>query len=171
MLALNETHMKTIPLTKGYSAIVDDEDYEELSKHRWYWNNGYACRRNGGNSSTTIVEYMHRRLLPPLTGKEIDHVNRNRLDNRRVNLRTCTRSQNMANKRHFKNNTLGYKGIFDLKQYRLRYYASLKVNGKQALIGGFDSPRTAALARDLWARDLYGDFADLNFTPIDTKAA
>jgi hypothetical protein len=97
--------MRTIPLTQGYEALVDDEDYEELSKYRWCaevtpYGIVYAARsvRDEGRRYTVR---MHRQVLHALTAGfavKIDHANHNGLDNRKTNLKVCTNAENGANR-------------------------------------------------------------------------
>lgn len=90
--------MKKIKLTKGKFAIVDDEDYDELSKFKWYLSSGYAIRKakNGEDRPRSNV-CMHRVIMKTPIGYETDHINHDRLDNRRCNLRVCTPSDNQRN--------------------------------------------------------------------------
>src|SRR5687767_1877850 len=80
--------MKQIPTSRGFFALVDDADYEWLSKMRWSYVNGYAVR-NGTN--------MHRLITSAPVGMDVDHIDRNRLNNQRSNLRVCTHKENMQN--------------------------------------------------------------------------
>src|ERR1035437_2353458 len=101
--------MKTIPLTQGQVALVDDSDFEELTKYRWYARrnkNGafYAARSCPVPRGRKL--YMHRALL--LGVPEVDHVNRNTLDNQRHNLRPATHSQNLHNIERPRDNTSGF---------------------------------------------------------------
>lgn len=101
--------MKTITLTQGKVAIVDDDDFDWLNQVKWFTKitgNGtrsYAARFKRINKRPTTI-YMHRAIMTDdleavgLTGKEVDHINRNTLDNRRENLRVCTKQQNLANR-------------------------------------------------------------------------
>src|SRR3990167_1012358 len=99
--------MKTIKLTQGKVALVDDTDYDLLSKYSWCLHTKrYACSRINGK-----VILMHIFLLGKQKGKEIDHINRNKLDNRRENLRFVTRSINCFNVDIDKANKSGFKGV------------------------------------------------------------
>lgn len=95
--------MKTIPLTRGMRVIVDDVDFGWLSQHKWYakktGDNGsfYAARFQRINRQGTTI-YMHRVLTSCPAGKEVDHINQKPLDNRRANLRVCTKQENLANR-------------------------------------------------------------------------
>lgn len=105
------TEYKEIPLTQGKVALVDVEDYDYLMQWKWQADkhkNGrfYAKRRMQKKNI-----YMHRGILNTPKGIDTDHVNKDGLDNRRSNLRICSRSQNMMNRGKTNNNISGYKGI------------------------------------------------------------
>ena len=116
---------KLISLTQGKFALVDDEDFKELSKHKWGVRKKsetlfYAGRNDWLNKKNHILT-MQCQILNPPKGKEIDHKNGNGLDNRRCNLRICTHRQNLKNQKRQKNNKSGYKGVFwvqKLKKWR-----------------------------------------------------
>ena len=101
--------MKRIPLTQGQFAIVDDEDYEQLNKYKWYaqWNRtakSYTARRRRRKEEkgTSIHILMHIQILCALKVDEIDHYNNNTLDNRKLNLRIVTRQQNQLKRKNTK---------------------------------------------------------------------
>ncbi len=99
--------MKEIQLTKGKVTLVDDEDYEYLMKNSWcYQNPGYAARRK--NKS---IELMHRVIMKAKKGEQVDHIDMNRLNNQKENLRIVNNSQNGMNKLVQNNSTSGYKGV------------------------------------------------------------
>jgi hypothetical protein len=125
-----------IQLSNGSETIVDDEDFEFLSQWKWKFlkangcSGGYACRTiyNKTNKSFGLL-LMHRLLNKTEQGMITDHINGDKLDNRKSNLRTVSDVWNMHNRGKNKNNTSGYKGVtFD--QFRNRWKASLKFNGK-----------------------------------------
>lgn len=149
--------MQKIDLTKGKAALVDDADFEALSRYPWFLGKGgYAVRNSRGLIRRHI--YMHREVLNTPTGLDTDHVNGNRLDNQRANLRVATRSQNMANSKVGKANRSGYKGVhFDTQ--RQKYRASIRIGGKLKHLGVFTSPEYAKAAYDDFAKNLHGDFA------------
>lgn len=156
--------MKEIPLTRGKVAIVDDEDYERLNVHKWCVMRGgaawYACRGTytPGRGSHTLL--MHRVILSAPRGVQVDHKNSDGLNNTRGNLRLATISQNGLNARIRKDNTTGYKGIW---QSGLRWAARIRCQGKRMHLGVFSSPEAAARAYDKKALELFGEFARLNF--------
>lgn len=151
--------MKEIPLTQGKFAIMDDADYEALSKWKWHFTHyGYAARRDG---VTDEMFYMHRVLLGLARHEKtmVDHVNLNRLDNRRENIRRCDKCKNSVNRPLQKNNTSGYRGV---RRSNRKWEARIKVSGKQIHIGTFDTPELAAGAYDMAMIDLHGPFARPN---------
>lgn len=150
--------MKTIPLTQNKEAIVSDRDFKELSKYKWHVTaQGYAGRGKVIDGKRTVV-LMHREIKQ---GKEIDHINCDRLDNRRSNLRISTRSQNMANTPIRSTNTSGYKGVSWSKSNK-KWYSYICIEGKTKCIGHFTDKLEAAKAYNLEARKYFGNFARLN---------
>ncbi len=97
--------MKKIPLTQGKFALVDDEDFEYLNQWKWKFLSGYAARKKG---KKTI--YMHRLVNNTLDNKSTDHINMNKSDNRKENLRSSTSSQNKFN-RDSMGGSSKYKGV------------------------------------------------------------
>ncbi len=163
---------RTIPLTRGYVAIVDDEDYEWLSQFSWrVWigpNNKYAVRseytRGAGRGSKIGYFRMHREILG-LSGddaSEVDHVNGDGLDNRRANLRVCSRSQNMTNVRKAPGKSSRYKGVSWHKGIG-KWTAQIQVGGKLRYLGAFVSEEDAARAYDEAAVGAWGERARPNF--------
>jgi len=135
--------------------LVDLDDFENISKHRWYLHSaGYAC----SNIKNKPV-YMHRVILSPKAGICVDHINGKRLDNRKNNLRACTRGQNLFNT-HFVCGTSKYFGVY---KHRNKWAASISHKNKHIHVGVFKTEKQAALARDRVAKKLRGVFAKLNF--------
>lgn len=147
---------KKISLTQGKFTIVDDCDYDYLMQWKWYYRNGYAVRKE---SKRTI--HMHRVILERMDFKDFisDHINRDKLDNCRCNLRPATNSQNRCNRNKPKNNTSGYIGVC---WYREKWHVSIQTNGKRIYLGCYVDKEEAALAYDKAARKYHGEFAVLN---------
>ncbi|ADI67581.1 HNH endonuclease [Mobiluncus curtisii] len=158
--------MKTIPLTKGLVAVVDDADYSKLSPYSWYAvgrpGNEYAARYGGHNKGSSSHIRMHRELLNAPAGIEVDHVNGNRLDNRRANLRLATRTQNACNRSKFRGKHHSrFKGV----TYHVRdqcWQASIRHHDKHIYLGSFESEVEAAAAYNKAAINYQGKFAKLN---------
>ena len=150
---------KKIPLTQGKSAIVDDDDFDFLMQWKWYFNGKYAVRGvNTGKTGKKI--WMHRVIAKTPDGMDTDHVNRDRLDNRKANLRHATPSQNSCNRRGF--SKLGNpKGVVWSKDHGT-WRVKIKVEGREIHIGYFDSPDEAATAYDKAARQHHKEFALTN---------
>jgi hypothetical protein len=148
-----------IPLTQNEFAMVDAEDYPELSKYKWSVKRSggtkYAYRRVKGKD---IV--MHRVIMNPPEGMVVDHIDGNGLNNRRCNLRICTREQNRYNSRP-RHNQSGLRGVRFAAE-RGKYIVVVGHKGGKVYGGEFDDPVEAALARDRLASKLHGEFAWLN---------
>jgi len=155
--------MKKIPLTKGYETIVDDEDFEWLSKFKWYASTNSEGRidaRRALKNKKSIL--MQKQILQVPNSFRIDHVNHNTLDNRRKNLRIATPSQNNMNSRKYKNNSSGYMGVSWFKP-RGKWRVRIDFNHKQLCLGYYDDLITAAKIYDKAAKKYHGEFATLNF--------
>lgn len=162
-------HFVMIPLTQGKFAIVDEADAEMvLNRGTWQalrtpW--GFYAARGECRPSRTI--YMHWLIAGC---KRPDHVNRNRLDNRRVNLRPATAEQNNANRPAFHNNKSGFKGVH-WSQRRQRWIAEITINRRKVNLGRFDDPLDAARAYNAAALAAWGGFAWLNPIPGESDPA
>lgn len=161
-----------IPLTKGFVALVDDEDAEAvLAAGSWHALEAptvtYAARRDPQPGKNVRV-HLHTFLTGLLL---VDHANGDGLDNRRANLREATRQQNAQNRRRRCDNRAGFKGVSKVYRRRNLWRAVIHVRGQQVSLGCFRTPEEAALAYDTAARDLFGEFAALNFPRVGERAA
>lgn len=157
---------KTIQVSRGYTAVVDAEDFAALSAFTWHPLFGsrgrvYARRtvRVDGRRRTIL---MHREIARPARGVDVDHADRDGLNNRRSNLRLVTVSQNMANavKRDGRVSSR-FKGVsWDAERNRWR--ARLGVRGAYRFIGRFAAEEEAARAYDVAALAAFGEFARCN---------
>lgn len=157
--------MKAINITKGNHVLVDEDDYNYLVKNHWYAVHGnggfYAARRKNYK-----IVFMHNEIMKPEAGFQVDHINRDTLDNRKENLQFCTVSQNRANapKKVYK---LGekprssYKGVTWCKRDS-KWISQIKFEGKNHFLGRFSSELDAARAYDKRALEIYGSFAVIN---------
>ncbi len=144
-------------------ALVDDEDYERIEKFGWHEDIlGYA--RATASTAPPGTPYkegkirMHRTVMNAQKGQIVDHINGNKLDNRKSNLRFCTHAQNQQNKPKRGNNTSGFKGVF---KSRKTWSAQITTNGKTLCLGSFDSPEKAGAAYRDAALKYHGEFANV----------
>lgn len=160
--------MKQIPLTQGKFALVDDADFEWLNQWKWtYTAQGYAYRQDWGKRVNKKYPYrktiyMHRLILG-LTSRfqESDHINGDRLDNQRHNLRTCNSRQNKANQPKKKNSVWKYKGV-NFQEKSGLWIARIRDNGRIKSLGCFQNAEDAATAYNFAAYELHGEFAYMN---------
>src|SRR5882724_11043041 len=132
--------MKLIPLSQNKHAQVDDSDFDLVSTYEWYCNEGYAITYHNGKRIR-----MHRFILGTPAGKKTDHIDHDRLNNQRSNLRICTTQQNNRNLRMRKDNTSGFKGVF-LDKSTGHWRPLVYVDGKPQSSGQFNQKIHAALA-------------------------
>jgi HNH endonuclease len=149
--------MPQIQITPTKYAFVDKEDFDLLNQYKWSLNvYGYAYRnysvKNGG--------MMHRLIMKCPKDSEVDHINHNPLDNRKENLRVCSRAENARNSNKKVGSSI-YKGVM---KFQGKWRAKIKFFYKDIHIGMFDNEFDAAQAYDLKAKELFGNFAKLNFT-------
>ena len=154
--------MKHTPLTQGKVAVVDDDMYEVFIQRKWHLNSeGYAVGYEGSEFGDKRIR-MHRVVVSAPDGMEVDHINGDKLDNRRENLRICTHAQNTLNQGIRNDNKSGFKGVFWDKQSG-KYRAQIRANKQTFYLGWFDDAEQAARAYDEKARELHGKFARTNF--------
>lgn len=155
---------KTIPLTKGYFAKVDDADYDRLVAFSW---NATVCRgkryvkvyaaRRVRSETKWISVYMHHDVMGSRT--QTDHADGDGLNNQRRNLRPATNSQNQANSARYRKTKSGFRGVH--KSGR-KWEAVIRVNGQLVRLGRFVDPVEAASAYNSAATVAFGEFATLN---------
>ena len=144
------------PLTNGGTTLIDAEDISKLQGYSWYQHMGYARAR----APEGEIHLSHV-ILPCPDGFFIDHINRDKLDNRKANLRVATRSQNNANRRSFDNSTSKYKGVHWNKKSGL-WEATIRKHGQQVSLGMYEDEIAAASAYNDSARQIWGEYAVLN---------
>ena len=155
---LEENDYMVCITSNGKRILFDKEDYPKISVKTWN-----ACGRYVSAKHENRTMLFHRFVMDAKHGDEIDHINGDRYDNRKSNLRFCTRQENSFN-RHHVFGASQYKGVSRTsKQYRRPWRATLKHNGKTITLGTFFLEEDAARAYDEKASELFGEFAKLNF--------
>jgi len=154
---------KLIYLTQGKVTVVDDDDYEELSKHKWCLSvYGYVVRNIVENGKRTGLR-MHRKIMNLCSNDklEIDHINGDKLDNRKSNLRIVSRNQNMFNRGVYKSSKAKCKGVC-FEKLKNKWRSQIQCFGKKEFLGFFESKQEAAIAYNKRATELFGEYARLN---------
>lgn len=168
--------MKEIKLTKGKVAFVDDEDFERVNCFKWWAvysrrsdNIWYAKTRMRDTGEKVVC--MHRFVLglPQNKESQVDHKDRNGLNNQKSNLRICSGSQNLGNTGLRKNNTSGFKGV-SLRSDHKKWRSNISFHKKVIHLGAFETKELAAKAYDEAAKKSFGEFAWLNFPASTTFA-
>ncbi|MGO8812485.1 MAG: hypothetical protein ACLQJF_23750 [Candidatus Sulfotelmatobacter sp.] len=158
--------MKTISLTQGFVAIVDDADYGRVSAHKWCATraktNVYGIRKLRTPAGRTTSQLLHRFIMG-VTDPEIhvDHEDHNGLNCQRYNLRKCVRGENDGNRRKTRGASQ-YKGV-SWDSSRGLWRAFITVHNTSKFLGRFHDERDAAIAYDGAARTAFGEFANCNF--------
>lgn len=164
--------MAKIPLSgkngDGKYAIVDDCDEAWIREYTWHLTSpGYvatgasdALRTRYGN--TVGLVFMHRLVANAPIDLDVDHINMDRLDNRRSNLRAATRSQNMANAKSRRGSRCVYKGVTRSSASSERWRASITIDGNKIDLGSFATQEKAAVAYNRAAIEAFGNFARIN---------
>ena len=164
-----EERPSIIQLPHGIFALIDSEDYERISKHRW------SCIKNGAGNPravkraeyikegrTTKTFYLHRELMNPPSEMCVDHIDGDPLNNQKNNLRVCSHSENAANIQRDPRSKSGFFGVYWHKG-KEKWKACIMRDYKSIHIGYFITAEQAAIERDIVAVELFGEFATLNF--------
>lgn len=161
---MNEREVKAevwLPLSQGKVTVIDFDDFEKVRNFKWCarksssGNTFYACR-----AANTVQ--LHHEIMPPPTGMEIDHIDRDGLNNRRSNLRIVTHRQNILNRGPRRNKTSKFCGV-SRHQKQQKWQAGLELFGKHIHLGSYEIEADAARAYDEAAIKYFGSFAQLNF--------
>jgi hypothetical protein len=165
--------MSAIQLSRGKQTIVSDEDIEYLNQWKWSVHadnhGGIYAWRHPRVSGKRVAVRMHNVVVERMTGKpipegcQVDHIDGNTLNNRRGNLRLVTPSQNCMNRRGKRGTSSSFKGVSWREDSR-KWRAVITVDGKRKSLGSYDSEEEAARAYDSHAKELFGEFARLNFS-------
>lgn len=124
------------PKEQEIFTIIDEEDLEKIQNHSWYLNRGYVEAKIKGKTVS-----LHRYLTNPPPNLVVDHLNGNKLDNRRENLQITTRQGNSWNRQRNKNNSTGFRGVSKLNT---SFYAQMKLDGKNYYLGRYENEKEAA---------------------------
>jgi hypothetical protein len=157
--------LKEIPLSRGYIAIIDDEDFDLVSQYKWFAVKNrhvvYAYTTNKTNKKPVFLR-MHSLILNAQPGQQVDHINGNGLDNRRCNLRFASNSKNQMN-RFYISGVSKYKGVSKDGRSKSRpWKAAIQKDKKRYYLGTFSTEIEAAKAYNEAAKILFGEFARLN---------
>lgn len=153
---------RKIPLSKGGFALVDSEDFELVGSLRWHLHtSGYAVNDKriwlGNGKSRVERRWMHRMIMNTPKDTQTDHINHDKLDNRRSNLRLCSQSENSANASLRKDSTSGYKGVTWLKRTNM-WQVRIGVKMRRICIGHFREKEEAIQAYRAAAQKYHGEF-------------
>ena len=149
--------MKLLLPDSVYSTLLDDEDYERLKHVRWYRSVlGYAMGRMDGK-----VTYLHRAVLQAPSDALVDHINHDKLDNRKCNIRLCTDHESHGNMKPQRRSKSGYKGVFPVSK-STSWRAQLNAYGETKYLGCFETKEEEAKAYNKAAKEHFGEFAWLN---------
>ena len=148
---------RTKAFRDGIKFLIDPDDYEKFVKdyrfclaHEYVQ---YSSTKDGLNNKR-----LHRIIMNCPDDKMVDHINMNKLDNRRENLRICSHQQNQYNTTKYSNNKSGFKGV-SFNKKRQKFEAQIRIDGKQKIIGYFDTAEKAHEKYKEYALKHHGDFA------------
>ena len=152
-----------------FDCLIDDDDFELVKNRNWFMGNGgrgYAiCNFNKGNNTWTTIS-MSRLITNAPPGMLVDHINHNTLDNRKCNLRICSKRENAINRKKSKDTASRFKGVTvegGKKNKKVFMRARIRVNDKLIHLGCFKTQELAAMAYDEAAKKYFGEFAHTNF--------
>lgn len=142
---------------KGSDSVVDDDIFEFVKNIKWHLNKaGYICYSKNNNKV-----FLHRLIANTPDGYVTDHINGNKLDNLRSNLRVTTDKYNRINSGMRSDNSSGFRGVWYRKN-RKRWQSEIKIDGKKYSLGCYSTPEEAASAYNKKAIELFGTYARLN---------
>lgn len=146
---------------------MDDEDFERLSRRKWYVGKtprGWSYVRTSGGPKKSKI-YLHREIMRPPEGMTVDHINRDIFDNRKANLRICTQGENCRNRGKYGGRSKNvHKGVRvrTTKDGSKRYMVTVRLAGPPVYSATFKSEMAAVLAYDMAVKSWHGEFARCN---------
>ena len=155
--------MKKIELSgklgKNKFFLIDNEDFAWISKIRWHLSPAGYPRTTTYDSETKKTKpiILHKIIMGDSSGYYVDHINRNKLDNRKKNLRWCTPSQNRINSKIRKDSYSKEKGVYFSKD-RNKWCAYIQVDGKNKGLGNFYNKEDAIRVREKASKKHFRDF-------------
>lgn len=150
---------KQLPLKYGGFALVDSDDLERIRGFKWELSRkGYVISRKM-KAGVLKRMFLHRIINRTPRSMVTDHINGDKLDNRKLNLRSCSNGENVSNQKVRADNTLGFKGI---RKNKRKWSAQIGKDGRHIAIGTFNTKLEAATAYDKAALRLHGAFASTN---------
>lgn len=149
---------KYIKLKNGDETIVDDEDFEMLNSHKWSKMTYPVTYIKCDILKRYKTMFMHNIIMPTIKGFQVDHIDRNPLNNQKSNLRICTKYQNALNKGLSKLSKTGYKGVCFKKDCQ-KFQARICFNKKRISLGYFDTAELAFQAYKEASKKFHGEFA------------
>lgn len=160
--------MQTILTSKEQEIYVDDDDFDLVKQFVWRvdkW--GYVVTSiHNKSKGTCFVMKMHRLIMGNVGDLNVDHINHDKLDNRKSNLRACTFHQNSMNKKIRIDSKHPYKGVYSQHKHgKTKYFARCRGSEKHVYTKGYDTIEEAALAYNAIAKDMFGEYACLNEVP------
>ena len=142
--------MKIESKGKIIEVLIDEEDYEKITKYTWWLKqNNYVYTNTKGKKNRTSI-YLHRLIMDAPKGLEVDHINHNPLDNRKQNLRICNKSQQNINKTNI------FAGV---SKFRDKWRARIKKDGKEIHLGVFNTKEEALTKRVEIELELFGNYS------------
>ena len=154
--------MREIHLSNGGITLVDDDDYDVLNKYKWRKEASGYVFRTGSIKGRNVPVRMHRVVMEAPKGLQVDHINGNKLDNRKENLRLATRSENQRNVGKRSSNKSGYKGVRWVPSPYNKWRVDIRTDEGKKFIGHFNNILEAAKAYNDAALNYHGEFANLN---------
>lgn len=162
----NTNDIKLIPLSQGKFATIDADDYELVKNLKWHTSSGYAMHNKWDKKTKKPLHVlMHRLITNCPDGMQVDHINGDKLDNRKGNLRLCTLGQNNAYRPKSNHKPLSskYKGVYS--SYG-KWRAQIRASNKLIYLGTFETELDAARAYNEAAIANHGEFAWVNIIEV-----